>query len=118
MTDLLLTDGSHDLVIVNGDLVVIPFIEDSTAQRLKIRLLTFKGEWFLNTDFGVPYYQTVFKKITTKGQVDSVFRTQILDTPDVETITAFESIFDVASREYTVTFSCRVTSGESLTLTI
>lgn len=117
MADLLITEESHDLVVLD-DLIIIPIVEDSTAQRLKIRLLTFKGEWFLNTNFGIPYYQVVFQKRVTKGQVDSIFRVEILSTPDVETIVNFDSIFNNATREYTLTFSCIVTSGEIVTLTI
>ena len=35
---------------------------DAIPQLVKQRLKTFKGELFMNTKLGVPYYQTIFKK--------------------------------------------------------
>lgn len=50
----LLLDENHDLVIDNFDLQLT---NDSQiiAQRIKQELLTLKGEWFLDSELGVPY---------------------------------------------------------------
>ena len=118
MSDITLDLGEHDLEILNGDLVIISEVADATAQRLKIRLLFFKGEWFLNTTYGIPYFQRVLRKGVNKRQVDSIFRQTILETEGVLSIISFNSTFNNATREYSLTFSCKSESGQIITITI
>ncbi len=116
--DLKLDKDTHDLVIEGKDLVVIEDTPDSIVQRLKILLLSFQGEWFLNIDYGIPYYQSILRKGITQSKVDNIFRQQILDTEGVVAIISFTSTFNAFSREYSLTFSCRVTTGDIVTLEI
>jgi hypothetical protein len=118
MSDITMDLPSHDIQVFGKDLRIIPEKSEAVAQRLKIKLLFFKGEWFLNTEFGVPFYQRIFTKGITKGQVDNIFRNQILDTDGVLSIITFESTFNNSSRAYSLTFSCKVESGEIVTITI
>ena len=119
MTDILLDEKTHDILFTNQDLT---FTEDSDgqslAQRLEIKLLIFKGEWILDEDFGVPYYQSILIKGVSKSQVDSIFQEQILTTPDVQTITSFSSNFDNGIREYTLDFTVREVNGEETQVSI
>lgn len=116
--DLELDPKTHDLVITNKDLVVIDDTADAITQRLKVVLLFFRGEWFLNTEFGVPYYQSILRKGITKTKVDGIFKKEILGVEGVIAILDFTSTLNAASREYTVTFSCRVSTGDTITLEI
>lgn len=116
-TDLNL-NGAKDIAVVGKDLELILSFEDQVAQRLSIRLKFFKGEWFLNTLFGIPFHQRIFTKEITPAQVDGIFRTAIISTPGVIEILTFTSTLDVSSREYTLKFSCRVTTGEIIILEV
>ncbi len=117
--DLLMDiDGTKDLVFVNGECPVTTYPVQTVAQRLFIRLRTFKGEWFANTVYGVPYFQRIFRK-TSKGAVDAIFQDQILSENGVKRITQFSSSLDVANRKYSLTFRVLTSDGqESETITI
>ncbi len=81
------------------------------SQRLRIKLQTYFGEWFLNTDIGVPYYQSVFTKGTSKAAVDLIFQQQILSERDVLEISEFNSELDNSTRVYTLSFRVRTAEG-------
>lgn len=117
-SDLQLDPDTHDIVVTDKDLVVISDTTDAIIQRLRIRLQFFKGEWFLNKLFGIPYHQTIFKKSITKDQADGVYRTHILNTPGVVEILTFTSALNVGSREYSLSFSCRASTGDTIVLEV
>lgn len=109
--DILLNDD-HDIVFDNQD---NPPVTDEkrldVAQRLLIKLKTFLGEWFLNTQNGVPYDTVVFGKNKRKGTIDVLFQSLIMEDEDVLEITKFDSTLDNASRHYSLAFRVRVESG-------
>jgi hypothetical protein len=117
-SDILLDERTNDLKIVNRDLFIIPDTANAILQRLRITLNTFQGEWFLNNKFGTPYYQLIFVKEVTKSQADAVFRDVILNTEGVVSILTFSSTLNSANRAYSVTFSCKVSTGDTLILEI
>lgn len=119
--DLLLDPVVHDIVWNNGPLTreytTQPYTQ-TVAQRLKIRLLSFRGEWFINTEYGVPYWQEILGKKPGKSRVDNIFQEQILLEDGVKEIVTFSSTF--INRQYSLTFSVKVVSGEvseSITIT-
>jgi ABC-type dipeptide/oligopeptide/nickel transport system permease component len=117
--DLLLDTTLHDLVFINGAAPVTQLLVDVVTQRLKITLYTFLGEWFLDTDIGVPYFQQIFGKIRTKATVDLIFQQIIADDPDVIEILSFESELSTSDRGYSMTFQVRVIDNtSSLPITI
>lgn len=90
---------------------------DVVAQRLHIRLLTFREEWFLDTSYGVPYWSFLGKKVK-KSSVDLIFQREILAENGVKELTFFESTFE--NRKYTLSFRVKVATGdetETITLT-
>ena len=80
--DILLADD-HDLVLAaSGDARLVDGAE-RIAQQIKVTLLTFLGEWFLDIDFGVPYIEKVLIKSPQRAQLEAVFRARIADVPGV-----------------------------------
>lgn len=107
-----------DAIFVNGPLSSSGITQESAevvAQRLSIRLKTFLGEWFLDVGYGVPYYQQILAKKTTKVAVDRIFQQQILSERGVRELVSFSSTFQ--NRQYEMSFVVRVLDG-SLTETI
>jgi len=101
------------VVWVNGPLrkseTTQPYTQ-TVAQRLKIRLLTFSGEYFFDTSYGVPYWQRLLGiKQTSKAAIDLIFNQKILEEPGVKEIVTFNSTF--SNRIYSLTFSVRVVDG-------
>lgn len=111
--DLLLNEETHDLVWNNGALTkeftTQPFTQN-VSQRLKIRLLTFRNEWFLDTNYGVPWFQEILGKKPSKSKVDQILQQQILEESGVKEIVSFNSTFQ--NRQYSLSFSVKVVTGE------
>jgi hypothetical protein len=112
--DFKLDSTSWDIIWRNGPLrkeeTTQPLTE-TVGQRLKIRLLTFYGEWFINTVYGVPYFSRLLgQKQTSKAAADLIFQSQILSEPGVKEIVSFDSTF--VNRQYSLTFKVRVVTGE------
>lgn len=122
--DLLLDPTSWDIVWNNGPLTkefTTQPLTQTVAQRLKIRLLSFRGDWFINTAYGIPYFQSILgHKQKSKASVDLIFQTEILLEPGVREIVTFNSTL-TSNREYNLVFSIKVVDGTvsaPITLTI
>jgi hypothetical protein len=101
----------NDIAVVNYDFMLVDGI-DQIRQKIKIRLQFFLGEWFLDTSIGVPFWNEVHLKNPNKVKVDAALKATILDTPGVNSLTAYDSTFDVASRTLTVNFTVDTIYGE------
>lgn len=108
-----ISPGYEDAVFFNGPLTkeytTQPFTQ-TVAQRLKIRLLTFRGEWFLDTEYGPPYWQRILGMKPTKSALDQIFQQEVLAENGVKEITSFTSTFQ--NRQYSASFKVRVVTGE------
>jgi hypothetical protein len=101
--DFQLNDDCDDIEIVNLDLALV----DGTVQvrqALCIALRMFRGEWFLDAEAGVPYYQKVLVKTPDVSEINSILKVEILQVAHVNKILEFSSDYDVAARELTVSF--------------
>jgi len=118
LMDILVSNETGDVVYTNAD---IPPVTDEqrldVAQRLRIKLQTYLGEWFLNTETGVPYYERILRKGVRKQDIDVIFQTLIREEPDVLEITEFSSTLSGA-REYELSFRVRVAGGTTDQITI
>ncbi len=109
MSDLMLsTDG--DLLVTNNALMLNSGRE-AIRQHLEIRLRTFLGEWFLDTDVGVPWYRDILGKNPQFVLISQILKGVVLDTPGVTELTAF-SLEYKNTRELSVSFKCETTEGE------
>jgi hypothetical protein len=89
---------------------------DSIAQSLRTRLSFFRGEWFLDEFFGVPYFQSVLGKFPLAG-VREVFRAIIADTPGVLDILTLSLVPSGTVRAFRLEFKVSTDLGE-LALTV
>ncbi len=115
--DLKLDLDTGDMVFVNG---TTPITEDYTAnvgQRLFILLRTFLAEWYLNTDYGIPYTQQIMGRKIKKSTVDRILQQKILGEQGVSEILSFDSTLD-NGRTYSCTFKVRTIVGGQFTETI
>lgn len=101
-----------DAIFINGPLSadgVTTEPAEVVAQRLSIRLRSYLGEWFINTAYGVPYWQRILGKKVSKTAVDRIFQEQILSERGVREITSFTSTFQ--NRQYEMSFRVRALDG-------
>lgn len=106
--DLLLDPLTHDVVFINGETPVASSQQDVVAQRLKVRLNTFFGEWFLDTSIGIPYFEQVLTKGFDKQSIDALFQAEILSDDGVMELVSYNSTLDSQTRRLRVVFSVRV----------
>ena len=123
MSDILLDTLTNDLIVEGGQITLIDNREELARQRLLITLRTFRGEWFKNINFGVPYIENDNNKIALLGKsskrlLDIELQRQILDIEDIESIEDYTSVLDTTSREIVVTFSAVTKSGAILPLSL
>ena len=105
MIDFKYTD---DLVVEHGDIATVDEPE-AGAQRIKDRLLTFLGEWFLDLSFGPAYRDNILVKNPRLDVVNAIIKDEILKSQD-GTFNSFEASLD-SSRHLTVTYELDTTSG-------
>jgi hypothetical protein len=118
--DLALSRLDHDMLfpVVSAPGVVPPKHAiwtingaDKVAQEVKINLLAFLGEWFLDVTFGVPYLEDILVKNPHMPSIETIFRFHILDVPHVTLITSFNMTWDRARRTLTVNFAANTDYG-------
>ena len=112
--DLKLSD-SNGLLISNGDFQLTSTLGEMCKQSLAITLNTWKGEWFLDNNLGVPYLQQIIGTARKKDIVDKVLLAQIADNEYVDSIKSYTSSEDRANRYYNATFT--VVVGEDTVTT-
>lgn len=104
-------DGLRDLVYVNGECPTTGGRGDNVEQRLYIKLRTFRGEWYLDVNYGVPWLEQVLGVKVRKSTVDMLIQKAILEEAGVERITYFTSTMDSERREYECSFSVKTDEG-------
>ena len=108
--DLALSAATHDLIIVDKDLVLINNAE-RVAQQIKITLLAFLGEWFLDQRFGVPYLESIMIKNPNMAFIRGILRGKILEVPDVKSVDALSTQLNVKTRTLTVSYEASTAYG-------
>ncbi len=94
-------NSSYDMYLSNGD---IAFTDEDYAvkRRLESRLQFVLGEWFLDTDQGIPYPQFIFQKGTSLDSIYAIIRTVADETEGVEEITKLELTPDTENESLTI----------------
>ena len=119
--DIKLNDETGDVLLSTTATITTPIFTTTTsenlAQRLKIRLQTFKGEWFLDGTIGIDYFNQIAGKNRSKAAVDAIIQAEILKEQEVLQITAYSSVVDKITRKITIQFTVRTVDGFYSTLT-
>ena len=119
--DIKLNSETGDVLLSTTATITTPVFTTTTsenlAQRLKIRLQTFKGEWFLDGTIGIDYFNQIAGKNRSKAAVDAIIQAEILKEQEVLQITAYSSVVDKTTRKITIQFTVRTVDGFYSTLT-
>jgi hypothetical protein len=109
MLDLALNAKTHDLAL-NSDVMFIDNAE-RVAQQIKIQLLTFLGEWFLDVTHGVPYLDYVLIKNPNFTLIRELFREQILKVDGVTNLVNIDIDFNPATRQMSLSYEAETEYG-------
>lgn len=96
---------------VAGDLVLTRDL-DAIRQAVNVHLLLFRGEWFLDTSAGVPWFDRILVKSPNLKAIEAVFRSEIESVSGVTRVTAIDLTFDRSSRRLRVNWSASTDLGE------
>lgn len=92
----ILLDRSGDLLVTKaGDIL----LENSVAQKIRIRLLWFEGEWRWNTDEGMPYMTNLLVKNPDTDYFESIVREKIFEVDEVVDVKDVRIVYDAKTRE-------------------
>lgn len=101
--DIKLDPFTHDVSLSKtNDLVLIDGAE-RIRQQIKVTLLTFFGEWFLDTTFGVPYLEIILIKNPRRAEIENVLRQKVRDVPGVSAVPSVQIEIDAATRQGRIT---------------
>lgn len=101
---------TNDLEFKNGQMVMISGAEE-TAQRIRHRLLTFRGEWFLDLSFGPTYRKDVLIKNPRLDVVTAVIKSEILKSVDDGSFANFSATLS-GDRKLSISYTLLVNDEE------
>lgn len=110
MVDIALHANDHDILIKDGDFLLIDNAE-RVAQQIKVKLLTFLGEWFLDTTWGVPYLEYILVKQPNQELIKQILSEQILSVDDVKSLNALELDYQVKDRTLIINYEVSTEYG-------
>ena len=84
---------------------------DKVAQQIKINLLSFLGEWFLDNTYGVPYLEDILIKNPRMAVVETILRNHIYSVPNVISIDSLVIDWNRKARTLGVQFTCETDLG-------
>jgi len=94
--------NEHDIhdVYLDGD-GNLAMVKDGQAigQHARQRTMTFKGEWFLNSNVGVPWLSDIMGKQYDPALAEAIIKSVVRKTDGVTRITSFSIKFDNKKRE-------------------
>ncbi len=105
MQDYKIIEG--DIVIEGADFATI----ESTRQRLRQKLLLWRGEWFTDRQAGFPYLQQVLGQAPRPEVVSSLIRQLVINDEGVQDIRSVSLEQDAAARRLRVAFTAVLVDG-------
>ena len=111
--DFLVSDDG-DLVFTDSRLQMVDGTEE-LGQRVRLALLTHRGEWFADETYGVPWRPDVLRKAPDLGLIEAVLRAKVLDVPGVQTVKSLTVDLDYEARALAVDWEVIVGSSEAVT---
>lgn len=108
--DLAMNVQTGDLVVRNGDLMIVNNGE-RVAQQVLITLREWLGEWFLKTSDGVPYLEYILVKNPNEAHVRQVLSEAIQSVEGVKGVTELEFAFNRILRTLTVSYEIATDYG-------
>lgn len=111
MTCFLQVAEDGDLDVITGNLIVESNAATVLANKLTNRFRFFKGEWFIDTREGVPYFQYVFVKNPDLNAISQMFKKVLLTTPGVASVVKVQCDFYTNLRQLVASFECVTDTG-------
>jgi len=112
MRDFQLIENENDLELINKDFYITTELSRYVLQKLRIRLGMFKGEYYLNINKGLPYFDSILIKNPNISYIEDLFKIEINTCPGIEELLSFILTIDKNTRELFVDFTAKLENGE------
>lgn len=90
-------------VDASGNLAMV-YDSAAIAEHVRQRLMFWRGEWFLNEEAGVDWLRYILGRSPVERPIaEAVIKREILETPGVVAILAWDSHYDERSRGLRIT---------------
>lgn len=109
--DIKLDTVTHDIIIEDSDFSMVSE-GDWLLQSVKIKLLFFLGEWFLDTTYGLDYFGLVYIKGPDINLIDNMIKIALLEYDEIIEILEYSSDYNSTNRTLTVEFRVSTVFGE------
>lgn len=122
---ILITDPIDLLVDTTGQIVIVIDVQFSrglpaVVQECRLALQTIRGEWFLDLDEGVPYFErdgvSAAEALIGRYDEDKVlkaFRDALMSVAEVAEIVTLKAVLDKVTRGVRVTWAVRTVFGDT-----
>lgn len=97
--------------------VVLAELLDEARQRLQVSLNFFKGEWGLNLDAGMPWFQSILVKSPSLTIIRAILTAAIVKVDGVASVESMSLDFDKRARRLSVEFTARTEDGATFSTT-
>lgn len=108
--DIAMNVATNDLVLQNGDLIIIDNAE-RVAQQILITLQFWSGEWFLRKADGVPYLEYILVKQPNMAHIRQIITEQIIAVPGVKSVSDMALEFNQQARTLLLEYSAATDYG-------
>lgn len=89
---------------------------ESVAQRVKTRLLSFTGDWFLDLEHGLPWFARM-EKPADLVRLEADVKRCILETPGVQSLIEFSMALDPETRKCAIAATVTDIYGQEAQIT-
>jgi hypothetical protein len=87
--------------------------QEYVDQKLRMKLKMFLGEWYLDINKGIPYYQEFLVKAPNKALINSTLKKAIIETEGIAELQTFEVTYE-KNRTLNVYFVVVTDTGETV----
>lgn len=105
-------DQNGDFVFGHEELDYYQDSPEAVAQAVKTRLMLWAGEWFLDSQEGMPWGLKVLGK-NRASDYDPLIRRHILETKGVESLAGYESVWNAETRSLSVSAVINTVYGKA-----
>lgn len=113
----ILLNSNHDISVIDFDLTLTDS-KQLTTQKIKQTLWLIKGEWFLNNDVGIPYYEEIFGKNKDLSRIEILYIRALQNIPEVAEIEVFNIEQDNATHTLKINFEVRDVDNNLISITL
>lgn len=107
--------SDFDLALDRGQFVLVTDVAEEAAIVLRNRFKFVRGEYFLDTRIGVPYFSSIFVKNPKVLLVRRIFRDVILSVQGIKRVIDLSSSLNVKTRRLLFSFRAQADNGKFIT---